>query len=90
MDNKPHALTTNEMKEIAEIESIRQMFGAENAAEMQELLDKDVYAVKFNYMSGSPGYFGDYIILQGDAIGDPLELVRNKAGQLVIVDDSTL
>jgi hypothetical protein len=90
MNNKPNALTRKEMKEIADIESIRQMWGAENAAEMEEMLDKQVYAVKFDYISGSPGYFGDYFILQGDAIGEALELVRNKAGQIIIVDDSTL
>ena len=43
------------------------MWGAENAAEMEEMLDTKVYAVKFNYHSGSPGYVGDYFILQGDA-----------------------
>jgi hypothetical protein len=90
MDNKPHALTKKEMKEIADMKSIREMWGAEDAAEMEEMLDKDVYAVKFDYMSGSPGYVGDYFILQGDAIGEALELVRNKDSQIVIVDDSTL
>ena len=66
------------------------MWGAENSTEMEEILDTTVYAVKFNYHSGSPGYVGDYFILQGDAIGEALELVRDKTGQIVIVDDDTL
>ena len=90
MNNKPNALARKEMKEIADMKSIREMWGAETAAEMEEMLDKEVYAVKFNYHSGSPGYVGDYFILQGDALGEAIELVRDKDGQIIIVDDSTL
>jgi hypothetical protein len=90
MDNKPNALGLDEIKEIAAMEDIQQMWGAENAAEMEEMLETTVYAVKFNYHSGSPGYVGDYFILQGDALGEALELIRNKDGQIVIVDDRTL
>jgi hypothetical protein len=91
MDNKPKALTKNEIEEIAAIEDIQQMWGAETAAEMEEILDTTVYAVKFDYQSGSPGYVGDYFILQGDAIGEPIELIRNsKERALAIVDASTL
>ena len=67
MSNKPMALTSEEMKEIAAIEDIRQMWGAETASEMEELLDTTVYAAKFHYQPGSPGYVGDYFVLQGDA-----------------------
>jgi hypothetical protein len=91
MDNKPKTLSKDEIKEIAAIEDIRHMWGAETAAEMEEMLDTTVYAVKFDYHSGSPGYVGDYFILQGDAIGEPIELIRNnKERTLAIVDASTL
>ena len=90
MDNKPKALSRKEIKEIAAIEDIQQMWGAENAAEMEEMLDTTVYAVKLDYHSGSPGYVGDYFILQGDALGEALELVRNKEGRIEIVDPRTL
>jgi hypothetical protein len=91
MDNKPKALTSKDIMEIAAIEDIQQMWGAENAAEMEEILDTTVYAVKFDYHSGSPGYVGDYFILQGDAIGEPIELIRNnKERTLAIVNASTL
>jgi hypothetical protein len=86
MNNKPMALTSKEIKEIAAIEDIQQMWGAENSAEMEEMLDTTVYAVKFNYVSDGPGYVGDYFILQGGALGEALELVRNKDRQIIIID----
>ncbi len=90
MNNKPKALTSREIKEIAAIEGIQQMWGAESSAEMEEMLDTTVYAVKFDYQSGSPGYIGDYFILQGDALGEALELVRSKDGAIIFVDDPSL
>ena len=85
MNNKPSALTSQEIKEIGAIEDIQQMWGAENAAEMEELLNNTVYAVKFDYQSGSPGYVGDYFILQGVALGEALELIRNKDGAITLL-----
>jgi hypothetical protein len=85
MDNKPNALTSKEIKEIASMEVIRQMWGAESAAEMEELLDTQVYAVKFTYQSGGPGYVGDLYILLGDTPDEPLCLIRRR-GELAILD----
>ena len=79
------ALTSNDVKELAAIEDIRQMWGAESATEMEEILDTTAYAVKFNYQSGGPGYVGDYFILQGDALGEALELVLNKDGEIILL-----
>ncbi len=86
MNNKPMGLTKDEIKEIATIEGIQQMWGASNAAEMAKMLDTEVYAVKFHYQSGGPGYVGDYFILQGDALGEPLELIRTKNGAIEIYE----
>jgi hypothetical protein len=86
MGNKPIALSREEMKEIAAMEDIQQMWGADNPAEMEEMLDTIVYAVKFNYEADGPGYVGDYFILQGGALGEAIELVRNKDGQIIIID----
>jgi hypothetical protein len=84
MDNKPHALTREELKEIAAIADVQQMWGAENAADMEAFLEDTVYAVKFDFVSGSPGYVGDYFILAGDALGEPVQLIR-KDGKLALL-----
>lgn len=85
MDNKPQALTRTEIEEIAGMEDIRQMWGAESAAEMEGMLETSVYAVKFTYQSGGPGYVGDLYILLGDTPDEPLRLIRVK-GALEILD----
>ena len=46
MDNKPITLSRKEMKEIAAIETIRDSWGAQDATEMEAMLDETVYAVK--------------------------------------------
>lgn len=85
MDNKPQALTRKEIEEIAAMEDIRQMWGAETAAEMEGMLETSVYAVKFTYQSGGPGYVGDLYILLGDTPDEPLRLIR-KNDELEILD----
>jgi hypothetical protein len=45
-----------------------------------------VYAVKFNFVSGSPGYVGDLFILHGDDLGvEPMILRRDEEGALIVV-----
>jgi hypothetical protein len=85
MNNKPMALTSEEMNEIAQMEDIRQMWGAENADEMVEILQDSAYAVRFNFQSGGPGYVGDLYVLFGDAPGEPVRLIRVK-GKLQFFD----
>lgn len=86
MDNQPIALSRQEMKEIAALEVIQQSWGAQDATEMEDLLNHTVYAVKFNFQAGSPGYCGDYFILAGDALGEPFQLIRkNGKGELVFL-----
>jgi hypothetical protein len=45
-----------------------------------------VYAAKFKFSSGSPGYVGDLYILQGDALTDapPIVLRRNDDGHTLL------
>jgi len=79
MDNKPHTLTTEDINEIAAIEDVRQMWGAETDTEMIELLDSHICAVKFpDYMTDGPGYAGPLFILMGGAIQPPVLLIREK------------
>ena len=43
-----------------------------------------VYGVKFDFVSGGPGYVCDLCILVGDAVGEPMTIIR-KDGRLVVV-----
>lgn len=84
--NRPQALSKEEVEEISRIEFIRESWGAQDAKEMEQILDDSVYAVKFEFVSGSPGYVGDLYILQGDVLtGDnaPVILIRDDHGKLV-------
>lgn len=79
-------LTREEIKEIASIEAIQQSWGAEDATEMEEILDSKVYAVKFKFQAGGSGYVGDYFILAGDALGEPIQMIRqNGNGKLIFL-----
>ena len=44
MDTKPKALTSKEIKEITAMEDIQQKWGAESAADMEGMLETQVYA----------------------------------------------
>jgi hypothetical protein len=77
MDNKPHALTSEEIKEIAAIKDVRDMWGEESEQDFIEMLNDNIYAVKFDYVTGGPGYFGDVIVLVGDGdCSEHVTLVR--------------
>ena len=50
------------------------------------ILEHTAYAVKFHYVSGSPGYVGDYYVIQGDALGEnPVQMVRQEGSLLRIL-----
>ena len=84
----PHALTPAEWNEIAQMPAIRESWGLQEN-EGGEALSPLVYAAKFNFVSGSPGYVGELFVLQGDTLtGDaPFVLVRSRDGQLMFADD---
>lgn len=86
-DNRPYPLSFEEWKELIAIPDIRESWGLEPGATLEDF-SKTVYAAKFHFVSGSPGYFGDLYILQGDFLtGDPpLVLKRGKEGKLEFVN----
>jgi len=63
--------------EIMQLPVIRESWGLEGGETPEEFADM-VYGVKFDYMSGGPGYVGDLYILHGDALGEPAVLIRNN------------
>lgn len=82
-DTRPHILSIAEWNELMAIPEIRESWGLE-PHETPEHFSKQVYAAKFHFHSGSPGYVGDLYILQGDVLtGDaPVVLLRSENGEL--------
>jgi hypothetical protein len=85
-DMQPHPLTSAEWKEVTEVPEVRESWGLEDTINPAEFAAQ-VYGVRFNFVSGSPGYVGDLFFLQGDALtGDqPLMLRRDDKGHLTMV-----
>ena len=81
MSNKPIEITLPEWKEIVQLPVIRESWGLED--ETSEQFADLVYGVKFEFASGGPGYVGDLYILHGDALSEPMTLLR-RAGGLVV------
>lgn len=42
------------------------------------------YGAHFDFVSGGPGYAGDLYVIHGDAIGEPVTLIR-RDGKLAVV-----
>jgi len=82
-ETRPHPLSMAEWRELMAIPAIRWSWGLETD-ETPENFAKQVYAAKFHFVSGSPGYVGDLYIVQGDTLtGDvPFVLLRGKDGKL--------
>jgi hypothetical protein len=85
-DTKPHSLTSREWQEIMTIPVIRESWGIEDSMSVSDF-SSQVYAARFEFISGSPGYVGDLFILQGDTLtGDaPFVLRRDEAGKLIVL-----
>jgi hypothetical protein len=85
-DMKPYPLTPAEWKEIMAFPTVRDAWGIDKDTTPDEFSSL-VYAAKFKFVSGSPGYIGDLFILQGDVLtGDaPLVLRRGDKGELVVL-----
>jgi hypothetical protein len=86
MTTQPHPLAQAEWDEIGTIAAVRQSWGIEDGESFADFAATNIYAVKFNFHSGSPGYVGDLYILRGDALtGDaPFVLIRDRSGKLIV------
>ena len=82
-DHRPHLLSPAEWAELMAIPAIQESWGLESD-ETPENFMSQVYAAKFHFHSGSPGYVGDLYVVQGDVLtGDPpFVLLRGKDGKL--------
>lgn len=85
MNHTPIKISYAEIKELALLQELQDMWGAEDAKEMEEFLSQS-YCAKFTFTSGSPGYCGDLFIIQGDCLTQvpPVRVIRED-GRLVLV-----
>lgn len=65
------------MAEIIAIPEVREGWGLEDDASVHEFKSQ-VYGVKFDYMTGGPGYFGDLYLIQDDSLQSPLAFIRQN------------
>ena len=84
LDTRPYALSLADWEELIKVPAVREAWGLtdEDATEFAA----HVYAAKFHFVSGSPGYVGDLYVLQGDALTDvsPLVLRRDDRDTLML------
>ncbi len=74
-----------EWSAIMQIPAIREAWGIEEDETPEQFADM-VYGVKFIFSpSMMPGYMGDLYILQGDALGELMTVIR-KNGELALLD----
>ncbi|MGB9236828.1 MAG: hypothetical protein WCC04_20660 [Terriglobales bacterium] len=85
MDNRPQIITEDEWKQMASLPAVREAWGLEDDPDPLEFASR-VYAARFNFVSGGPGYVGDIYLLQGDALGEvpPMVLRRDREGRLIV------
>jgi hypothetical protein len=82
---KPLKITPAEWQEIVQLTEVREGWGLTDD-ETPEVFAESVYAVKFAFVSGGPGYVGDLYIIHGDSLGGPpLVLTRGQTGALKVV-----
>jgi hypothetical protein len=83
-DTKPYPLTSAEWQEVMAIPAIRESWGIEDDSILSDFSSR-VYAAKFKFVSGGPGYVGDLYILQGDGGEAPIVLHRDGRGKLILI-----
>lgn len=81
----PHSLSPEEWRQIVEVPAVRDAWGLDDNVTPSDFA-RSVYAAKFDFVSGSPGYCGDLYIVQGDALtGEPpMVLRRDDDGSLIV------
>jgi len=84
--NKPHPLTADEIREIADLAGLQSRWGACTPDELVKMLTGSWYTARFDYVTGGLGYVGDYFVVIDDALSEPVTIRRNnRTGKLQIV-----
>jgi len=80
--NKPQEISTEEWRELTQLRAVGESWGLSD--DTPEEFSNMAYGVKFDFMSGGPGYVGELFILHGDALGtEPMVIIRRE-GHLVV------
>ncbi|HKQ06415.1 MAG TPA: hypothetical protein VJ464_14870 [Blastocatellia bacterium] len=74
--NQPQEISLSEWAEIIQVPEVRESWGLND--ESPEEFASNVYGVKFDFVSGSPGYIGDLYILQGDVLTGKVPLILGR------------
>jgi hypothetical protein len=72
--NKPYEISPLEWDEIMSVPVVREIWNLDGDGTAEEFYQM-VYGVKFQFVSGSPGYVGDLYILQGDVLTGDAPLI---------------
>ena len=82
MNNKPIEISTPEWREIMSLEHVRDGWGLDDDITPEDFSGM-VYGAKFGFVSGSPGYVGELYVITGDALEQPVLIIR-KNGALQV------
>jgi hypothetical protein len=74
-DHEPKTISDAEWRELMALREVREGWGLEDDWSVEDFKSL-VYAAKFDYITGGPGYFGDLYIVQGDSLQPPLVFIR--------------
>lgn len=76
-NRNPMPLTRQEWDEVAEVPEVRMGWGLA-PDERGPALASVGYGTRFDFISGGPGYVGDFFVIAGDALSaPPMVLIRN-------------
>jgi hypothetical protein len=75
--HEPMRISDTEWREIVAIPEVREGWGIADDVSVDDFKSQ-VYGVKFDYITGGPGYFGDLYIIQGDSLEPPLAFIRQN------------
>ena len=83
--NRPEDISLAEWREIMQVQEVKESWGLTD--ENPEEFAANVYAVKFDFVSGSPGYVGALYIIQGDTLtGDAPFVLTRQDGTLHVIN----
>ena len=76
-NHEPMQLSETEWREIIAIPEVREGWGLDDNENVDDFRSM-VYGVKFDYITGGPGYAGDLYLIQDDSLQSPLAFIRRN------------